>query len=40
MNNNNHKIIQLTINYDIVLSFDAIDYETGEEIKHNFQFFK
>ena len=36
----NKGIIQLNINYDIVFSFHAIDYESRKEIKTNFEFFK
>ena len=35
-----NRIIQLTIKYDIILTFSAIDYETQKEINCKFEFFK
>ena len=40
LGNQNKGIFQLNIDYDIDLKFYAIDYETGKEIKTNFEFFK
>ena len=40
LNKNNNGIIQLTIKYDIVLNFYAVDYEKEEEIKFDFELFK
>ena len=40
LGNQNKGIFQLNIDYDIDLKFFAIDYETGKEIKTNFEFFK
>jgi len=40
LNKNNNGIIQLTVKYDIVLNFYAVDYEKEEEIKFDFELFK